>query len=423
MMVSVVQAAPPTPLWSDHVGTNDVALSKDGNYVAVASGNQLRFYGRSSGTPLWESTTPSGTVESVAISADGDCVVAGTQLPSGGDIAFWKNARSLTGNPTPTWSSVDLTGPVLRRCLDISDDGNYVVACGTGQWVFYWANAKTRSTTPEPFSWRSPNLGSAHAVDLSSDGNYVATGGDQYVAYWKNAKPLTGNPQNPDWKSTTPTDLIVDIAISDDGNYVAAAGRAGYSPVYYWANAKSLSGDPSTTWDSAAGVEFDSLDMSSDGDSVIAGGMDQPADMGVYFWAGARGLSGTPNPTWVYPTQVGIHDVAINDAGDYMAAVQSLAVPHRAYFFNRAGGLMWSFDLETPSLVVSISGDGATLAIGTSEANTAYLLSTGYRTYGPPVGGVVMPTNKLEILAPYLALAGLVTAVSTVVVVKRRSEE
>jgi Tol biopolymer transport system component len=42
------------------------------------------------------------------------------------------------------------------------------------------------------------------------------------------------------------------------------------------------------------------------------------------------------------------------------------------------------------------------------------------RLPGRPVGGVVSPTNKLEILTPYLALAGLVIAVSVVVVVKRR---
>jgi len=39
-----------------------------------------------------------------------------------------------------------------------------------------------------------------------------------------------------------------------------------------------------------------------------------------------------------------------------------------------------------------------------------------------PVGGVVMSTNKLEILTPYIALAGLVIAVSAVVVVKRRRD-
>jgi hypothetical protein len=39
-----------------------------------------------------------------------------------------------------------------------------------------------------------------------------------------------------------------------------------------------------------------------------------------------------------------------------------------------------------------------------------------------PVGGVVMSTNKLEIVAPFAALAGLVIAVSAVVVVKKRRD-
>jgi hypothetical protein len=40
----------------------------------------------------------------------------------------------------------------------------------------------------------------------------------------------------------------------------------------------------------------------------------------------------------------------------------------------------------------------------------------------PPVGGVLLPVNKLEILTPYLALAGLIAAVSAVVVVKKRRD-
>jgi hypothetical protein len=39
-----------------------------------------------------------------------------------------------------------------------------------------------------------------------------------------------------------------------------------------------------------------------------------------------------------------------------------------------------------------------------------------------PVGGVASPINKLEILAPYLALAGLIIAVSTIYVIKRRKD-
>jgi hypothetical protein len=38
------------------------------------------------------------------------------------------------------------------------------------------------------------------------------------------------------------------------------------------------------------------------------------------------------------------------------------------------------------------------------------------------VGGVTVPTNKLEILTPYLTLAGLAAAVSAVVVIKKRRD-
>lgn len=39
-----------------------------------------------------------------------------------------------------------------------------------------------------------------------------------------------------------------------------------------------------------------------------------------------------------------------------------------------------------------------------------------------PVGGVLVPINKLEILTPYIALAGLIVAVSAVVVAKKRRD-
>lgn len=39
-----------------------------------------------------------------------------------------------------------------------------------------------------------------------------------------------------------------------------------------------------------------------------------------------------------------------------------------------------------------------------------------------PVGGVVEPVNKLALATPFLALAGLIVAVSAVVVVKRRRD-
>ncbi len=119
----------------------DIALSKYGQYVASISPStdEIRSYSRSSGTPLW--TKDLGEpLYSVAISAKRDCVV----VCSTDRIYFWKNARSLTLNPSPTWNSVWI-GVIYMGCLDISDGGNYVVACGTGQCVFYWAGVHTHT--------------------------------------------------------------------------------------------------------------------------------------------------------------------------------------------------------------------------------------------------------------------------------------
>ena len=144
----------------------------------------------------------------------------------------------------------------------------------------------------------------------------------------------------------------------------------------------------------------------------------------VYFWAGARTLSGTPNPTWTFTTTDQVEDVAINSAGDYMTAANDVSVS-KVYFFDKKGNLLWSptFQLDNPVSAISLSGDGGTLAVGTGVTRTAYLLSTGSSTpQSRLVGGVVVSTNKLELLTPYLALAGLVAVVSAVVVVKRRRD-
>ncbi|WP_455369742.1 WD40 repeat domain-containing protein [[Eubacterium] cellulosolvens] len=428
MMISAVYAQPPTLLWDDAVSTNDMALSKDGKYVVVASGQEVRYYGPESGTPLWKKqlgTAPFGVV-SVAISADGDCVAAGTSYPGGGEVYFWKNARTrTTSTADPTWNSVNLEGGIYHRCLDISDDGNYVVACGTGMWVFYWANAKGRSTTIEPTSWKSEYFVHVRAVDLSSDGDYVVAGvyssigSTPAVAYWKNARSLTGDPQAYDWLSTEPDNEVVDVAISDDGDYVSAATQRD-SSVHYWAGAKNLNGDPSSQWWGGQDVSFTSVDMSSDGDSVIAGS--EGLTPKVYFWGAANTLTGKPqSATWTYTADNGIHDVGINALGDFMVAAQSIMIPHKVFFFDRVGDLKWSFELDKSSHVVSISSNGDTVAVGTQEPATAYLLDTGYSSLAP-VGGIVVPTNSFAILTPYLTLAGLIVAVSTVYFIKRRKD-
>ena len=426
--IAIAVVVPPPPpaelLWMDPIDTDDLALSKDGQYVAAVgppAGDQsteLRFYGRSSGTPIWTYYAP-GDFHSVAISADGSGVAAG----NGSHIFFWNNAKSRTpGNTDPTWTSVNLGGPIEYRCLAISDDGNYVVACGTGPGVFYYAGAKAKSGSDIPYTWDYGfALGvNVEAVDISSDGDYVVAGtvydagiSRARVAYWKNARTLNAW-QIPAWMSTDPFADVVDVAVSDDGNYVASADVG--STVYYWANAKYRSVSETTcTWHSNH-IPFNAIDMSSDGDSVIAGAVD-----GVYFWSGARTLTGKPEAeSWKYPTPAYVWDVAINDAGDYMAASDGARY---VYFFDNKGGLKWQYGplINTP-FVLSISSDGGTLAIGTGMFVSRYLVSTGFKTLPPrAVGGFLLPADKLALLSPWIAVS-LAAVALTIFATKRRRE-
>jgi hypothetical protein len=414
MMLSSVNAQPPIVLWFDGIQLNDIAISKDGQYVIAAEstcGGCLRFYSSTGdGNPIW-TTSFADVVFSVAISADGDCIAAGTSQY----VRFWKNARSLTGTPDPTWTSQSL-GQIERRCLDISDNGNYIAACGSGESVYYWANAKTRSSSSEPDTWSRSFTGlNLECIDLSGDGDYVTAGVETDVAYWKNARSLTGNPA-PSWYSTAPGDHIIDIAISDDGNYIAAAGTAGPSPLYYWANAKDLSGDPSYTWDSAPSVDFYALDMSNDGDSIVAGGSADSTHM-VYFWSGARSRAGTISPTWTYSTNP-IVEVSINAFGDLMAAGDNVGNIH---YFDNTGDKKWARSLGENTIATSISADGGTLAVATT-GSSGWLLDTGFQSSGPlPVGGLTMSINKLGILKPYIAFA--ITIIALFLITKRANSK
>lgn len=253
--------------------------------------------------------------------------------------------------------------------------------------------------------------GLVEAVDVSSNGDFIAavtSSGE--LAYWKNARANFQSQWT--WKATVQGEAFNDVAVSDDGNYIAvSAGAVIPGTVYYWAGATGLAANPPPTWSSETGSAFYSVDMSSDGNSVIAGAVITESSGAVYFWGGARGLTGTPNPTWTYTTDKPVLDVAIDDAGDYMAACTSFFTT--VYFFDNTGSLKWSYAEDADKL--SISRDGGTLALGTPGPVTVVLLNTGFHTVGAPVGGFIEPVNKLSIIAPYVALFGAIATVAFVV--------
>jgi hypothetical protein len=77
---------------------------------------------------------------------------------------------------------------------------------------------------------------------------------------------------------------------------------------------------------------------------------------------------------------------------------------------------------STIDLISSVNG------VYLSDGKTIYstypdsFAITCYQIQPAPVGGVLAQTNKLEILTPYFTLAGLIIAVSTVYVIKKRKD-
>jgi len=426
MMVSAVYGQPPSLLFKEPVPVEDIAVSRYGQYAASVGVKEFSFYDRTHRLWSWSS---SENLYSVAISADGNSVVAG----GASHVFFWKNAISRSDTST-TWES-KAYGRINERCLDISADGGYVLAgsqgAGSYPTVLYWAGASSKSGVDVGYTWAYPGSGgtAVSAVDLSDNGDYAVigfSGSDPgpNVGYWKNARTRLGSGQTPDWLSTEAQD-VTDVAVSDDGNFVAASGMLDGGAVYYWAGATGLTDDPPTSWnaDFPQTVEFLSVDMSCDGNSVVAGAEQDV----VYFWSGARTLTGKPqSPSWAYPTLGDVEEVAINDAGTYMAAATAIfpGPGGNVYFLDNAGGMKWStpYQLDGAVTSMSICCDGGTLAVG-DILSSAHLFDTGFSDPccgAAPVGGALTAVDRLAVLTPYLALLGAIAAVTVAVAISRK---
>ncbi|MEM3697124.1 MAG: WD40 repeat domain-containing protein [Candidatus Bathyarchaeia archaeon] len=302
-------------LWNNSMSVYDVAVSKDGNYIAAVNETGLYYFEWNISTPKW--WYPATTLLSVAISANGEYVVTGS---NDGYLRYFNNSRATTGERlTPTWTSMWLLGPMERGTLDMSDDGEYVVGGGTGPNVWYYAECTSRYGEDEDYTWGNwLPVNDIRAVDMSSDGKYVAVGGENrsdlhngFVAVYEDANTASGY-YDPIWIAHSALNYsgcyVVDIEVSDDGYAVAAVTNYA-TTLHYWANATNLTGDPEPSWNHYE--SFVCVDLSSDGNEVIAGS-DDLYHGGLYFWSNARSLSGWISEDW-HSLNSQIFDVAISD--------------------------------------------------------------------------------------------------------------
>jgi len=394
-------------LWNNSMSVYDVAVSRDGNYIAAVNGSGLYYFAANSSSPRWWEN-PLTYFISVAISADGEYVAVGSHE---GYIYYFNNSRSRIGAlNTPTWGSIYMYGAIERGALDMSDEGNYVVVVGTDVNVWFYSGCTNKSGSGQPPTWVDYPESLVHVVDMSPDGRFVAAGGTPtvgtggFVAFYKDAHNATSPPKL--WHSRNSlTFPIRDIAISDDGYSVAATPSFEYDYLHYWANATGLSGDPNATWTGYG--PFFSLDMSSDGDE-IACGMGFPGPCGLHFWTDARMRSGgNQTEDWIrFEGSIG-WDVAVSNDGGIIAASVTNGSSYKALFFKSDGVMIGEFDLMQFSPLISMSGNGGITAMGGPGWDSLYVFkvledSTPPQienVYQEPVNDAVTPDDEVMVYA------------------------
>jgi hypothetical protein len=397
-------------LWNNSMSVNDVAVSRDGNYLAAVNNTGMFYFAWDNSTPKWWYLWQNIFL-SVAISADGEYVVAGDNT---GHLCYFNDSKTTFGERnSPTWMSADLGGPIERGTLDMSDDGEYVALGGTGITVWYYAGCRERKTYNENKTWNNYLVAwDVLAVGISSDGKYLAVGGTNtsytgFVAFYTNASTVP-YPTKPFWSSwSSISNPIRELALSDDGYAVVAIDEAVAKTLYYWANATTLLGDPNATWTNDR--LFNCVDISADGDEVIAG-TTPLMPCGLHFWTDAKERSGVGQvENWTRREGEIIWDVAMSDNGGIIAA--SAQAPDQsnntAYFFKSDGSMIGEFNLTQYSPLLSMSGNGLITAVAGPGFDSLYVFKTITDTtppliedvYQEPASDSVYPTDEVMVYA------------------------
>jgi len=352
-----------TQIWSytSDRSIESLAISSDGNYIVagIEHGN-VRFFSRWSSTPLWAWRETGGTTNKIlqiSISSDGNYVAVGSLAYGSWTSSYYVRLFSRE-NGTPLWSFETpkrvpsyVQGPTGDEIISValSSDGNYLAvstysgsALGESYGVVYFFSRD--SSTP---LWSYRTDGQVNSVAISSNGSYVVAGADKLYLFSRGDNiPL--------WSYQGG---FGSVAISSNGNYIVANSG--------WACHLFSRSDNTPLW-SYQGVTTAAI--SSDGNYVVAGGV-RSTDVGTignYFYLFSRSDN---TPLWSRKTSessstthYGTTAVAISSDGSYIAAsdryVSGFIGTRGLYLFSSSSGVpFWSREIPD-GMLGGISSDG-----------------------------------------------------------------
>ena len=285
-----------------------MASSADGTFLIAAGGQGPNYTSTNSGTtwlPNPQSPNITGSWQSIACSADGGTIIAGSAFLGG---EFYGGQISVSTDRGASWTTTNIWSIVTT--VGCSGDGRVMLA-----GLDHVNGASAAISTNRGSSWQSTIWG-VYSVGCSADGRRLIVS----LGINNPAKPVF---ISQDWGTTwvqvtNPVINGTSVAISADGKTMMAASSAflpnGQTPIV-------VSRDSGATWTSNSfeNVNWSSVASSADGSTLIAaanGG-------GIYTWH-APPAPGTV--LWTY------------DAGSAIASSPSLG-PDGTVYFGTAGTL------------------------------------------------------------------------------------
>jgi hypothetical protein len=241
---------------------NSVAFSPDGETLAIGNADgTVRLWDVATHRQITALTGPGGAVNSVAFSPDGTTLAGGS---TGGTVRRWDMAtrRQITALSDPA-----VTGTVTS--VAFSADGTTLRAASPYHTVRVWDLTPPTCTCVAPLNTtitKSP----ATSVALSPDGVTLATGNaDGTVRLWDVA---TGNPIGA--PLTGPAGQVTSVALSRDGETLAAGNTDGTVRLWDVATHRQI------TALTGPGGAVNSVAFSPDGTTLATGS----ADHTVRLW-------------------------------------------------------------------------------------------------------------------------------------------
>jgi len=189
------------------------------------------------------------------------------------------------------------------------------------------------------FSWYSSIGSTLHAVEISSDGNYIIASGGSTIFLFNRTS------STPLWNFTS-EGSIDSLAISSDGNYIVSGGYDNNIYLFHKSSSTPL-------WSYPVALNYHSIAISSDGNYIVAGGNNN------YAYLFHRSSS---TPLWIYSTEWMVGPVAISSTGDYISVIDD----YNLKFFHRSSSTPdWTYSAPVGSFYsISMSSDGKYIVAG-----------------------------------------------------------